>query len=641
MRAHHTSRLLRLTTAALALTTSPMLAQDTGEIFLLDEIVVSGGLTGIAKDNFTRDYSILTADALKERGITTVQDALRSLPGVSVTSTGETYTQVRMRGGEADHVLVLIDGVVANSSGSGEYLFTGLTLENIERIEVLRGPQSTLYGANAMSGVISIVTKSTKTIDTEYGGSLEVGSHDTYAGEVYLRQAGELGNIALSLGSRHTDGEDNSRSGGDTDYNDRETLSLKGEYDFSDTITAGFTLRRTWQNYGYDSPSYTPVDDPADYLEDTPDTADRNQIFGSLWLEASTLGGRLDHRFAISTMDQDSTHYSAGAYSSDDAATRHSFKYTGSYALDGSEAKAAQHKLNFSLEAERETYKSSYAAGGTYERENQSIALEYQGRLNNGLDVQSGLRHDFNDVFEDATTWNLSAAYQLPGRDIRLRAASGRAIVNPTMFEQFGYVPGTYTGNSDLKPEESLSYEIGADMGFAGGYGDLSVTLFHSKVENMISGSGDTSTNLEGTSTRKGAELSLGLQATDWLYIAANYTYTHARNSSDERLVHRPEHELGLAATTDILGGRGAITTDIRHVAGNYDSEWYNTAWPDSPEVSKLPTFTTVNLAARYDLTEHVQLNARVTNLFDETYSEAWGYYGPTRAIYVGVSTAW
>ena len=142
-------------------------------------------------------------------------------------------------------------------------------------------------------------------------------------------------------------------------------------------------------------------------------------------------------------------------------------------------------------------------------------------------------------MFFDATTWTVSFAYPIDNTDIKLRGALGTAIVNPTMFEQFGYVPGQFSGNPNLKPEQSFGREIGA------------------------------------------------------------------------------------RATTQTFGGKGSLTTDIRHVAGNFDNEWYNTSWPAIPAVSELPEFTTVNLSATYALSEEIELSGRVVNLFDSEASEA------------------
>ena len=631
----HALKRLHLSILALAaFLPVPAVAQD----FALDEIIISGGIFPLEAKAYGRAYTVITADEIARRGVTSLQEALRAAPGVSVVSSGETQTKVRIRGGEANHTLILIDGVELNESGNGDYTLTGLSLEDVDRIEILRGPQSTIYGSNAMAGVVSIVTKKGSKIGIEQGGDLELGGQGTRAASYFVRNRTERGGLALTFSARHTDGEDGSRSGGDTEYNQQETLGLNGDYRLGDTVTAGFTARKTWQDYGYDDTiSFdTVITDPADYVIDAPFTARRNQVAGSLWLEAESLGGRLRHRVSLSGMNEGSDYFDAGMPNGDNSATQRAIKYSGSFALGDLSVDEANQKLNFALEEERESYSASFTGGDAFLRKSQSIALEYQGRFDSGVDLQAGVRHDFNQVFKDATSWNIAAAWQMPDQNIRLRGSVGKAVVNPTMFEQFGFFAGSYVGNPDLKPEESLGYDIGADIQLANGRGNLSVTLFNNSVKNLISGFGNTSVNLLGTSKRRGVELGYAMQATDWLSVAADYTYTDARSAGGTRLVRRPMHELGLRATAEFHDGRGAVTADLRHVAGSYDTQFWG-----SYATLKLKDFTVVNLSARYNLTDKVQLTSRIKNVFDQDYSETWGYYGQGRTAYIGLSTKW
>ena len=622
---------------ALCLTTAFLPSLAMAQDFALDDIVVSGGLTGIAAENFTRDYSVVTADEIETRGITTVEAALRALPGVSVASSGESLTNVYLRGGESNHTLVLIDGVVANDTTNGTYTFTGLPISDIARIEVLRGPQSALYGTSAMSGVIAITTKRAEKAGTSYGGSVEVGGLGSVRANAYARQGFERGQVSVSLEHRETDGEDGSRTGGDTEFNEIDTLSVNGDYQLSDTVTAGITLRHMTQSYGYEETNYLAMT-PEDYLLDSGDTADREQTFGSAWLEAEAMGGRLLNRFEFSASKEDTAYQSPSWGDSAYGSSRQGFKYTGSFALDGGDARTAAQKLNILLEATRETFDTeSLWSSGKESRNSRGVALDYQGRFDNGIDVQAGIRHDMIDVFEDPTSWNLSAAWQAPNSGLRLRGAVGRATVYPTMYEQFGYEPGRFTGNPDLKPETALSFELGADYDFSG-RGSLGVTLFRADVEDMIAATGSSSYNIDGKSKRQGVELAAAWQANDWLHLAANYTYTDAHAADGARLDRRPMHEIGLQAQAEVLQGRGHLGADVRYVAGSYATEWFGMNYGS---VTKLPDFTTVNVSASYDLTDNVAVTARVVNLFDEDYYETWGYYGQGRTAYLGLNAKW
>lgn len=631
---------LALVPASLVQAPAPALAQQS--VITLDPVVLSGGLTPITESAYGRAYTTLTAEDLRERGNTTVQEALRGIPGLAVTSTGEALTKLRIRGSDYGHVLILIDGVEANTSNYGDYVFSGMLTEDIERIEVLRGPQSAVYGANAAGGVVSIITRKARTPGLSHGGSAEIGGQGTRAASVFVEAADTRGGLRLTLATRHTDGVDDSRTpGGDTEFNNRETLTLNGSYQLGEAVTAGFTLRRTWQEYGYDSTSWVPVASPADYVTDAPLTADRDETHGALWLEAEAMGGRMLNRLAFTAMNQSTDHFNAGVPDYDDASRLRALKYVATWSLDGTDAASAAQKLNLALETRREIYETSFSSDGRYERDSRSVAVEYQGRFEGGFSLQAGIRRNLNDDFRDTTSWSIAGAWQVPDRDLTLRAAAGRATVLPDMFQQFGYIPGSFTGNPDLRPETTLAYEIGADWGFAGDRGRLGATLFTGKVEDLIQGAGPTSVNIEGTSTRKGAELSLDYEVADWLRLGASYAYTDAHDADGVRISRQPRHQFGLRAGADFASGRGQVLAELRHVADSYDQEWFNTAWPDTPAMTKLPDFTTVNLAAQYDLTDNLVLTGRVVNLFDRDYSEAWGYYGPRRTAFVGVQARW
>lgn len=637
-----TQRALRQLALSTLIATTPALAlAQSADVTALDEITISGGLTGIAKTAFTRAFSEITAKDIEDRGITTVQDALRALPGVAVTTTGGTLTEVRLRGGEGNYTKVLIDGIEMNNATDGTYVFSGLSAADIARIEVLPGAQSVFYGTSAMSGVISITTKKADKPGTSYGGGFEMAKNGSYDANAYVRQSFATGQLSFSLDQRRETNKDGGYRGGNHLADTSTTASLNFDHALSDTVKIGASLRKTWQDYGYYGTN-TPVADPRNYLANYGESADRVEDYGALWLEAETMGGRLLNRVELSGSTKDWSYHTPGSSDYDMGADRTGLKYTGSFALDGANARDARQKLNLLLSAERETFYTASAWGsGAQARNTRSVAVEYQGQYASGIDVQAGVRHDFIDVFEDPTSWNLSAAWRAPGSALRLRGSVGKATVFPTMYEQFGYSPGLYTGNPNLKPETALSYELGADYDLADGRGKLGLTLFKADVKDMINFTASSATNLAGTSTRKGFELSGEWQASTDLAFSASYTYTDARGASGQQLIRRPRNELGLHARANAFGGLGTVTADLRHVAGSYDEEQFNTVWPATPATSKLPSFTTVDLAANYQITDNLTATARVVNLFDKDYSEAWGYYGQGRTVYVGLKSAW
>ncbi len=606
--------------AGLSLLTSMASAQDT---IALDEIIVSGGLSPIGALGYGRAASVLTADDIAERGLTTVQSALRALPGVAVNGSGDSLTSVRIRGGESNHTLILIDGIAA-AGGDGEYVLSGLETANIDRIEVLRGPQSASYGSNASSGVINIITRKGAE-GTTATASIETGAGTTATAFFARRDA--RGGVSLSLSRANDRGYDTSGDGGEKDAINRATAILSGDYLLTEDLKLGFTLRRSQEDYDYDGPSFAAVDEASYLLDDPTLFADRDETTAGVYAEYSMLDGRLTHRLAAETT-QNKQSYGGGTA---DKTSTDALKYRLSFGIDGAVADASQ-LVNLLVENRKDSSSSNPAYG----RKATSVALEYRASLQSGLDVQAGVRFDDNDVFKDASTWNVGLSYRF-ANGVRLHGSAGTGVVNPTYFELYAAALG-YTGNPALQPEKNRGFDLGIEVPVFGDRGTLDVTWFKETLTDEIT---DISTgrgtfgfvNQTGDSKRQGVEVAGQVRATDDLSLRLAYTYLDAKdpNGSIER--RRPMHELALGATLNAFGGKGSVSADLRHVAGNYDTQFWGTY-----STVELPDYTTVNLAARYDLTDRLQLTGRIDNAFDANATDVWGYATRGRAVYVGLN---
>lgn len=609
-------------------------AQDHAppDTVILDTVVLSGGLLSIHADAYGRAYSILTAEDMDERGLRTVQDALRTLPGVSVGSTGASLTQVRIRGAEANHTLILIDGVPA-TGGNDQYFLGGLETANIDRIEVLRGPQSVYYGSNASAGVINIITRKGEP-GTHYGGSVELGNG--YAASGWFTQRSQRGGLAFTASKRDDHGYNHAFNGHEKDGIKRASLGLSGDWQASDDLKLGFNLRRAKEDYTADETNLTPTG-YQDYLVDTRDEyGARNEFTGTVWGEYSMLDGRMLHRLEL----QDSVfkeNYHRGPKTRGE--TR-ALKYRFSTSLDGQQLNDANHLLNVMIER----IEDENDAASDYSRANNSVALEYRAFLENGLDLQAGIRRDNFDSFPDFTSWNLGLSWQVPNSAYRLHASAGRGLVKPSYYELFGN--DSYTlGNPGLKPEGNTGFDIGIEAQILDGRGMIDLTYFNERMEDEITyvsgaasdGSGRASfVNLNGKSPREGIEISGQLEATDALHLGLNYTYLDAKNPDGSIKIRRPRHELGLRASYELYDGRGLIAADLRHVSGNYDTQYWG-----AYETKEIDSYTVVNVSGGYDINQNLRATARVVNLFDKQYMEAWGYASQGRTAYVGLEAKW
>ena len=445
---------------------SPAFAQDSVD---LGTLFLSGGLTPIEADAYGRAGSVITGAELEARNIQHLADALRAVPGVSVSRTGSFggLTQLRLRGHEGNHTLVLIDGIEVAAPNQGEYDFGGLLASDIARIEVLRGPQSSIYGSNAIGGVISITTKRASEEGLTGRVALEFGTDDSWQFEGALRAAGALGDVSLTFVNRETGGFDISETkGGTKDGDNNKTVNLNGRYHLTDAVTLGAVLRYTDRVSDGDKFNFA-APETEDLVTDDPDgRAEVQELFGRLFLEAET--GRIDHRLDFTFGNIDRQSYGGGAKSGDNSGTRRKLAYRGSVALDS----AGAHLLTLAAEHEKLTYQENdadivFRPGQLKqrEREQQALVLEYRGSFDMGLDLQASLRRDFNSEFKDYTTYALGASRALPNGTTRLHASMGTGVQNPTLVEQFGFF-ADYVGNPDLKPEESKGWDIGIEQQF-------------------------------------------------------------------------------------------------------------------------------------------------------------------------------
>jgi len=599
----------------------PAIAQDTP--LDLGDLVISGGFTPIEERAYGRAASVITAEEIEERGLRTVQDALRAVPGVSVNGSGDSFTQVRIRGGEANHTLILLDGVPL-SAGDSEYILSGLQTANIERIEVLRGPQSVFYGSNASSGVINIITKKGGK-GSEFGIDAEAGSGYRLSGRYSYRT--DRGGLAINLARVDDDGYDYSGSNGEKDSIERNTVILTGDYLLTDAFKVGLLYRQSDETQKFDSNSFSATNADEYVVDDPVPFTDLNEQLYEVYGEYEALGGRFFNRLSF---DQ-TTNESRRNGGSKSEADRSRLRYLGSYALDGGSAKSSAHLLNGILEMQED----SSSTNPDYQRERRSAAVEYRGEFINGLNVQAGLRYDDNKTFDDDFSWTLSGAYPF-GAGHRVHASAGTGGVDPTYFELFADSFG-FVGNPNLSPEKNKSFDLGVEFALA--RGTVDVTAFYADLTDEITSVFDpdlgasTYINQSGDSNRQGVEVSGDYALTNTLDLNLSYTYLHAKNPDGSVEVRRPRHELLLSATQKFLDGRGSVTADIRYVGDNYDTQFWG-----SFQTEKLPDYTTVGLSAQYAITDNVKLTGRVVNLFDEEYSDVWGYATRGQTLYAGLS---
>jgi vitamin B12 transporter len=643
-------RKFALTMSAVWLCAGGLQAQEwTGDPLVLDPIIVSGGLTPVPAEEFGRAVSVVTADDLERRQTQYLADALRGLPGVSVSRTGGAggVTGVRIRGAEGNHTVVLIDGIEAATPENGEFDFGGLLAADIARIEVLRGPQSAVYGSNAIGGVVSITTRDAEVAGTSYESSAEVGTDGTVGGLLAVRRLTDRANLSLSVAARDVDGYDISGSDGDEDGDDNVTVNARGTFVATDALTFGGSLRYVDRTSEYDDFHFG-ARTSGDLVVDADMVHLRSEFFGSAFAILDAFGGRMSNELRLSLSDMDDKNRTDGSDTANTTSGRTTIRYLGTLALDAETIAAATQTVSFGIERIEESFENNDATlvrdpsqMDEQSRELTSVIGEYRGVFFEDLSVQANVRYDHNDDFADVTTWSVAASYILPNDTTRLHTSYGTGSQNPTLFEQFGFIPGQWVGNPDLKPESSRGWDAGVEQSFLVGRGVVDVTYFQDSLTDEIGSTYDPVTeestpyNEDGTSDRKGVEVAGNWQATDALTLGLAYTWLDATDPDGGQETRRPGHEIALNVDYALPNARTFVNLEVRRVIDNVDLDY--TAPSFGVERVELDDYTLVDIAAEHRLSDTVTLTGRVENLLDADYEELDGYATPGVTAFVGL----
>ncbi|CAI8332366.1 TonB-dependent receptor [Porticoccaceae bacterium] len=615
-----------LTLSATSLFTQAVTAAETE----IQEVLVSASLVPIAAKRSANAITVIDREQLSNRAALSVSDLLRDVPGLAVSRSGVqgSQTQIRARGAEANHLLVLIDGVEANDPSQGDELNWGtLSADDIERIEVIRGPQSSMRGSDAMAGVVNIITRSA---DEPYSAKLftETGSFSTQrSGFSVGGIKGDL-NVRLGVSTTDTEGDNVSRTGNEKDGYENTSINFKAGYKVSEELNVSFAARQSDGFNEFDADS-----DFDGFVEDQDRVSEFRNSTMRVQGDYASANGRWQHKLVIAQSSNDNEAFADGILGNVTASTKDQYQYIGSMFWD-----QATQRISVLAEREEEDYQQrgplnwGLNPNQDRERNTDSFAIEYRTDISDALTLAASGRYDDNSEFESANTMRVEAVYQISD-NTRLRSAYGTAVKNPTFSERFGFYTN-FIGNPNLDPEESTSWELGVDMELAPAALILSATLFDSELENEINGFvydpatfGFTSANKDGVSKRQGIELTASATLTDDLSINSAYTYTDSVESDgaggyiDE--VRRARHTGSLNVAWQ--------ATENLHINANTQfngsqTDLYFPPFPTPSQTVTLDTYTLVNVTANYSATERLDIYVRLDNLLDDDYEEVFGF---------------
>lgn len=619
------SPLLVSTALISVFTTAPVLAQD-------DVILVTAARVPVLAQDSTSSVTQLDAADLEARGPLFVADILRAVPSLAVSRSGPEgqLTQIRARGSEANHVLVLIDGVEAASPFTGEADFANFLFDDLGSIEVARGEQSALWGADAIGGVIALTTRQPGE-GRAFTLSGERGSFDTHRINASVRYGGDVLRVRAGAGNYQTDGIDVSGTGGETDG----YRNTNGHFGVDLALNPAWAVEASVRWIDYEAAS----DADRDFdgrLDDTDNERHGEQFFGRVSLvgeqvrDGYTLDHRLTYQFtsdeAESLVDGTSVGFSAG--SRDEL----SYQVTAQWS-----AGSVSNRLTGLLEHQVDDLENFAGAGNganqTREIETTAFAFDY-GLAIAAFDLSLSARHEQNALFDNATTWRVGAAYDLQSLNGRVRASVGEAVKNPGVFELYGFFPAFFLGNPDLQPETSQGWEIGFEQDVLNGRGRWSAVWFSSELENEIFTDFGTfpatARNAGAQSTREGLELEGQFDVSDAVSIFASASFLESEEGGVDE-IRRPE-QLG-SLTLSWAPGDSAWYASA---SLDYTGEQGDTDFGSFTPVT-LDAYTLVSGQISRRMGENFSLYVRGENLLDEEYQDVFGYHTRGRGAFIGV----
>ncbi len=604
---------------------------------ILEEVVVTATRIEEPVEEVASSVTVITKKEIESKKARTVLEVLKSVPGLDISQSGGSgqLTDIFIRGAKSEHTLVMIDGVEMNDpmSPGRSYDLANLTVDNIERIEIVRGPQSTLYGSDAIGGVINIITKKGEG-KPKFFISGEGGTYTTFSEVAGLSGGTKLVNYSLGISRLDTKGfSAANKKYGNTEKDGYENTSLSAKVGFApmECLDIDFIVRYVDAETDLDAKGGIGGDDP-NYVSRSKQLFLRTQgsllLFNGLWEQK--LGFSLSNHDRDYRDDKDAQHpddSSRGSYNSK------MWKVDWQHNL-------YLHKTNtltIGVEYEEEKGKSEYSwesAWGPGEgifpekrADNKGVYLQDEIKLWESLFIIMGGRVDDYSHFGSEITYRIAPAYLFKKTGTKIKATYGTGFKAPSLYQL--YAP--LYGNEDLEPEESEGWDVGIEQYLFKDRLTLGVTYFWNEIEGLIDWDPATMKyfNIAKAKT-EGVEIFASVRPIEDLTIGASYTYTDTEDKeTGERLLRRPLHKGSLNLNYLFLE-KGNVNVDIIYVGERDD-------WDPYPERGKAGDYTLVNLAASYDITKNIQVFSRIDNLFDQDYEEVKGYGTPKFSIFGGI----
>lgn len=580
----------------------------------IEEVVVTASRMEEPLEETTSSVVVIKEEDIKRMNVNFIPDVLRRVPEMNIVQNGGEgkLTSVFLRGGSPTATLVLIDGIKMNSPTAGVFDFSSISVDDIERIEIVKGPQSTVYGSEAMAGVINIITKKGEG-KPKADLLLEGGSFGTYKGAVTA--SGSLKNLDYRITSSyfHTDGISAAADGTERDEYRNAYLSWK-----LGAKPSKNSELEVFGNYYYDRTELDGFDFATGRAADALNFIQSAHHFllaarGKLYLldKWEQILSVSTYRDEFEFRDPDTAFNNADVINKRQVLDwQHNLYLTNSLTLTG----------GFEFRNDEGENK------GNFEDSIDNKAFYLMGKVkafDDRLIVTAGLRHDDHETAGNKTTYRLGAVYHIKSADLSVRGSYATGFRAPSLDELFF----PFFGNPSLKPEESKAFEVGIEKRFLKERASIAVTYFKQDYDDLIQFDFATFAVANVAKAEvEGVEVVGSFKVTDTLGLRAGYTNLDAKDEvTGERLTRRPKDKLNVGI--DYSYRDLSASADLLYVGKRFDSAT-NT---------DLASYVVVNVSGTYKVTKNIAAFARIENLFDKDYEEAGGFGTRGASVFGGV----
>lgn len=599
----------------------------------MSPIIVSATRIPTPADQIASSVTVITSDDIDAKQQHTLPEILQEVAGLNIVQGGAgNVASVFMRGTNANHTKILVDGIDVGdaSSVSGGFDFSQITASNIERVEVLRGPQSGLYGSDAIGGVINIVTKTGKG-PAQFTASVEAGSFGTFNQTAGVSGSTDKLNYSLNVEHLRTDANPVTPSNlvpagrpRNNDYYNSDTASTKLGAKLTDNLDIGFVGRYTFAQINNTGDDFT-----------GPEALRTNNTNHDFFTRGTahlvSFDGKLEQTIGLAYTDyrRDYVDPNATAYSSFGQYQGDRLKTDWQGNIKVMQGQTVTLGLEHQLDQMNDPSQPIRA-----QMTNNAGFVQLQSEFGKQLFNTISVRDDDNSMFGSKATYRIAPAFLITQTDTKLKASFGTGFKAPTLDELFNNYPAFgFSANPNLKPETSKGYDLGFEQNLFKKKLQFGSTYFHNSIKNLIADNAAYTTYINvGKATTYGFENFISYKPLNILTLRADYTFTIANDDiAQHELLRRPKNKGSLSATyqaTDKLSLTSSVLYVGKSIDGNRDF---------SISRMKSGSYTTANIAAEYAVNDKISVFGRVTNLLDRHYQQPIGFDAQGIGAFAGV----